>query len=58
MKILKGSLNEFECDNSGLLLNHNVLNVNDLGYKEGNQILHSIENSNEKSVSLHIYHNS
>ena len=55
MKVLEGSLNEFECDNSGLLLNHNVLSVNDLGYKEGNKVLHSIENSNEKSVSLHIY---
>lgn len=55
MKILQGEITE-ECYNNKLeLVKINNNKINDIGYQEGKTGLHNIINSNNKSVSLHIY---
>lgn len=55
MKILQGEITE-ECYNNKLeLIKINNNKVNDIGYQEGNNGIHNIINSNNKSISLHIY---
>lgn len=59
MKVLRGKLKEDvyennENNNNIKMLKTNYLNVNDIGYKCGNIILHKIT-AKEYSVSLHIY---
>jgi cysteine dioxygenase len=55
MKILKGTLIE-ECFNEkNLNIKCNTYNENDVSYIHDDLYLHKIINSNQKSISLHIY---
>ncbi len=55
MKVLQGEITE-ECYNNKLeLIKINNNKVNDIGYQEGKNGIHNIINSNNKSISLHIY---
>ena len=56
MKILSGQLQEniYLYDQQLKYLTTNTLSVGQIGYKEGNQIIHEI-NPLTQSVSLHIY---
>ena len=56
MKILDGQLNEniYQCKPFVKYINTNILLMDQIGYKEGNLILHEIH-SPVNSISLHIY---
>ena len=55
MKVLQGEITE-ECYNNKLkLIKTNNNKVNDIGYQEGKNGIHNIINSNNQSISLHIY---
>ena len=54
MKILSGKLCEETYDTNIKLLEKNTLNINDIGYKISNRILHKIIALND-TYSLHIY---
>jgi cysteine dioxygenase len=60
LKILDGKLLEenyinLKLDNTIKKINEIEMNINNIFYKEGSDILHRIKNYKNKSISLHIY---
>lgn len=54
MKILSGKLKETKYDIHKKIISENTLQINDVGYMEGNKIIHKIE-ALDDTISVHIY---